>query len=306
MPKRKKNVASAEKDNDKKAAQDEAQDLEKPTLSEEDDISKSTPTKSKREFDHRFHKVVDGKVVKSSKLLYKKSNESGDDAISRFRELGWIDDNTQHHWGPNSNAIHEGDSSKCPNCARALRSDKGKSATPAVEQQLLNSVQDVTDAWTTIPANTVPYFEFNYWDEKYKVALPLFSGPVDVNEAMVKFRKSQEFINEKPELKARVTGKTESHLCPNAYEVRVKLLKDTRSILSQQSMSGWAPVLMSANGELEEKRLVLKPRIQVIYTPQVVEPERIDLLSTSYGLKDSDFKPKEDLEGNDTTEKTDK
>jgi hypothetical protein len=304
MPKRKKNDANAEKDIDKKADLDEAQSQDPSTLSDKDSISKGTPNLSNKN-DHRFHKVVNGKD-KATKVLYKKRSESRDEAVNRLKETGWIDDNIQHHFGPNGNEIHEGDPSKCPNCARYAKKNSTKSSSdePKLSSQPLNTVEDVEKAWTTIPANTVPYFEFNYYNDN--LVVPLISKPVSVNRALAMFKKATWFSHEKPELKARILGKAESHECPGALQVKVRLVGDMLKVLNKLDIRGWTSVLLGAKEDFNEKRVTLKPRIECVYTPQVIKPEVLDTLKEPFGLKEDEFKPKEDEKGNDTTDESDK
>lgn len=304
MPKTKKNDANAENDIDKKAPENEAQSSQASTLSEEDSISKSKPS-LKNKTDHRFHKVVDGKD-KATKVLYKKRNESGDDAVSRLREQGWINDTTQYHESPNGHEFHEGDPTKCPNCVKYLEKNSigPDSNLPKLSTSPLNTVEDVEKAWTIIPANTVPYFEFNYYNDN--LVVPLISKPCSVNRALAMFKKAAWFSEEKPELNARILGKAESHECPGALQVKVRLVGDMLKLLNRLDIRGWAPVLIGAKDDFKEKKVRLKPRIEVAYTPQVVKLEVLDTLKEPFGLKDLSLKPKEDLEGNDTTDETDK
>jgi hypothetical protein len=224
-----------------------------------------------------------------------------------------MNDNTQHHESPDSRELHEGDPSKCPNCARYARKNTTgpESNEPKLSSQPLNTVEDVEKAWTTIPANTIPYFEFNYYNEN--LVVPLISQPVSVNRALAMFKKAAWFSHEKPELKARILGKAESHECPNALQVKVRLVGDMLKLLQKLDIRGWAPVLIGADEDFKEKKVTLKPRIEVVYTPQVVKLEVINTLKEPFGLKEDDFKPKEDTEdgkrrkeGNDTTEESDK
>jgi hypothetical protein len=317
MPKRKENDASAapsiEKDQKiRKADQKKALSSDLKTSSEKlDSISKSKPpTKDKN--DHRFHKAV-GERDYATKVLYKKRNESRDDAVNRLKEAGWMDDNTRHHESPDTRALHEGDSSKCPNCARYFRKNLTGPGdnSPVKSSQPLNSVEDVEKAWGTIPKNTIPYFEFDYYSEN--LVVPLISKPCSVNEAMALFQKAQWFSHEKKELKAVVTGKAESHICPNALQVRVGLTGDMRKLITKlDGLRGWAPVLIGSDPEVKLKKVVLKPRIEVVYTPQGVNLQIVNQLSQAVGLKEESLKPKEELkdgrhhkEGNDTAAEAD-
>jgi hypothetical protein len=311
MPKRKTKTDSAEKVSVDKPNQDNAQDLDKSTVSDKlDSISKNKPN-PKVINDHKFHNVVDGRN-KATKVLYFQKNEGSKEAENRLREQNWISDETEFHISPNEREFHEGDPSKCPNCAKYLRKNKTgtKSNEPTLSSQPLNSVEDVEKAWTTIPANTVPYFEFNYFNGE--MVVPLVSQPLSVNRALAMFKVAERFSSEKPELKARIVGKAESHECPDALEVKLRLSTDLRTLLNKLDVRGWTPALIGAN-ELKEKKVTLKPRIEVVYTPQVVKLEVINTLRDSFKLKEDDFKPKEDnndgrsiKEGNDTTEKSDK
>ena len=306
MPKNKKNDANAVKDIDKKVPEDEAQSPKASTLSEEDSISKSKPSPDVKN-DHRFHKVVDGKD-KATKVLYKQSNETRVDAVARLKETGWMNDNTQYHEGPNSREFHEGDSSKCPNCARyARKNDTGpNSSMPELTTKHISSADDVKKAWSTNPAGTSPHFELVLTGEG--LVIPLISKLADVNEATALFMASTKFAKAKPELKVSVRGKVESELCPNAYEVKVSLSRDMRNIVRNINIKGWAPILLSKEGERDKGPIMVKPVIQVVYGPQEYKPESVYLFKDPFKLSDDDFKPEEDHEneGNDTTDESDK
>ena len=317
MPKRKKNVDDAEKINDKMSDQSQAQASDPSPLSEKDSISKSKPNLDVKN-DHRFHKVVDGKD-KATKVLYFKKDkdtkklETSSEAEKRLRG-DWIGDKQTIHVDPESRAFHEGDPSKCPNCARHIKKNKtgSQSNEPKLSSLPLASREDVEKAWSTNPAGTTPYFEFCYVSED--LVLPLISMATSVNRALVMFENAQWFVKERSELKARILGKAESHECPGALQVKVSLVGDMLKLLRKLDIRGWTPALIGAKDDFKERRVTLKPRIECVYTPQVVKLEVIDTLKEPFGLKDVDFKPNEDTthvgkhsaEGNETTEKSDK
>jgi len=301
MPVKKKDAARAVKDSMNGATPSSARGKEDQTLDSKIDISKDEP--SVREQRHRFVKLIDGKKVAESRRLKYKQSESRDKALIRFKNINWIDDNTQYHEHPNAKEIHEGDADKCPICTTYLKANDGaKAQVNQPTSHALTSVDDVRKAWTQIPAGTMPYIVLVYVGED--VVLPLIEKTMSVSKAVLAFEKARRFMKEKPTLKVKVEGKTESHVCPNAYQVKVRLSADMRSVLTKLDISGWAPVLRSTKEELSSKKFILQPKLEVAYLSQSVKPELVDYLKESFGLKDFELDPiKEDKDGRNHKER---
>lgn len=315
MPRKKKDVDSVEKIDDKKSSQVDTLRSETSSSSDsEGDISESKPSRT-RETDHRFHKYIDGKKVKSSRVLYLRKQEvkEGLDPVPRLKEASWLDDNSQHHASPDKRELHEGDPSKCPNCLRYVRKNStgpNSSKEPERTSRELTAVSDIESAWAQNPSGTSPWFELTLVGDN--LAIPLISKRCDVNEALALFHASQKFSSEKKDIKVTVQGKIDSDSCPNARKVKIELSRDMRSIVSNLNVKGWAPILQTESEDLKRGKVSVKPRISVVYTPEKVKLETLNLFKTTYKVNDVELKPKEEQqdgrhreEGNDTTSKED-
>jgi hypothetical protein len=274
--------------------------------------SLKSPT-SKRSTGYRFSREIDGKS-KAIKTFRLHPKEDKDGALQRLRGLGYtFDESKGVHLAANKKNLHVGNIDKCPRCvASALKSGGPSADIPEKSTFPLNSVEDVKKAWTTIPANTIPYFELICENEG--VILPLISKPYSINRAVGMFEKARWFQSKKPEVKATILGKAESHECPGAVSVRVSLAGDMSKFLKRISgLVAWAPALVGDTEKLDKRTISLTTKIQCGYTPQKYNPKVVEFLKDSLGtLKKDAFKPEEDKtngrhdeKGNETTEKSD-